>query len=268
MHKSKGSQLFLLLLFSIAATCATLVFVFSKDSISVPFTTFLIIYAASAFYVLYQVCVSKAYQLGEISRLYPLTVLSPVFVPLWAIFFLGEQINLGIAIGIGISTFGAIIVKQTSFAPSELWSIFSRKNMYKGAGFALMASLMYSIGSVFDKAKIAEFSLIPYLWVLLCCMAGNMLLYSLIFERASFSEIRTLPWKRVLFAGILGYASFFTFRYALQHIDVSIAVPLRTSSILFAVLLGIFFAQESFTKQKFIGVSTIILGIVMIQLSA
>lgn len=267
MHKSQGSRLFLLALFCVAACCSFFVFLLSPHSISIPFPTFIIIYAASVFFVLYQICVAKAYEKGEISRMYPLTVLSPVFVPVWAVLFLNESPSIGVLVGIFITTIGAIAMKQTSFSWHAFGEIFSRKNMYQGAGFALTASLMYSIGSVFDKARIADFSLFPYLWILLTCMACNMLVFTLIFDRAIFKDIPSLPWKRVLFAGILGYLSFFTFRYALQQVDVSVAVPIRTSSIVFAVILGFLLAKEQLSKAKIIGISAIIIGILIIHVS-
>ena len=267
MHKSHGSRLFLMVLFIIAATCASIVFLFSTQTIELNFVGCGIIYIASAFYVLYQIFVSKAYEKGEISRMYPLTVLSPIFVPIWAFIFLHEHITIGVITGIIISTIGAILVKQTHISWKSFFGVFLQKYEYKGAGFAILASLMYSIGSVFDKSRIADYSLIPYLWVLLTSMALNMIIFSLIFERSVFTEISKISWKYVGIAGILGYASFYTFRAALQHVDVSVAVPIRTSSILFAVFLGVIFAHEKLTKNNTIGVTTIINSILIIKFS-
>ncbi len=268
MHRSGGSRLFLMLLFSIASVFATINFLFHEDSISLDWRSFFMIYSASVFYVLYQISVTKAYERGEISKLYPLTVLSPIFVPILATIFLKEHLNAGIILGILVTASGAIIVKQTSLNPRELKQLFSVQGNYKGAGFAILASVLYSVGSVIDKSKIGEFHLDPYLWILLSCMAVNMFLFALFFERETFKEFKSIKWKAVTIAGFFGFISFYTFRFALKHVDVILAVPIRQSSIFFAILLGVLFAKEKLTVNKVVGVLVIISGIILINFSA
>ena len=268
MHKFGGSRLFLMLLFSIASLFATVNYLFHDESILLDWQSFLTIYSASVFYVLYQISVTKAYERGEISKLYPLTVLSPIFVPILATIFLKEHLNAGIMIGILITASGAIIVKQTSLNPRELKHLFSVQGSYKGAGFAIFASILYSVGSVIDKSKIGEFHLDPYLWILLSCMSINMFLFALFFERETFKEFKSIKWKAVTIAGFFGFVSFYTFRFALKHVDVILAVPIRQSSIFFAILLGVLFAKEKLTVNKVVGVLVIISGIILINFSA
>lgn len=266
VHNSGGSRLFLLLMFFVAAICASVMYGFHFSQISIDVTTFLLIYGASLFYILYQIFVSKAYEHGEISRLYPLSVLSPILVPIWAVFFLHEQINVGIIIGICISTCGAMFMKQKSFS-LDFADLFTKKNLYKGAGYAITASVMYSVGSVFDKSSVGKFDLIPYLWFLLTCMTLNLVAYSVFFERIIFKEFSNISWWRLFVAGVVAYVSFYTFRAALQHMPVTVAVPIRTTSIVFAVLLGVFFVKEKITAIKIFGASTIVLGIIIINFS-
>ncbi len=265
MHSSGGSKLFLLLMFLIAACTSVIILLFSQHAIHIPLTHCITIYAASLFYVLYQISVSKAYEKGEISRLYPLTVLSPVFVPIWATFFLQETISRGVLIGIIITILGTISIKQKSY--TNIRHYFSKENSYKGAGIAILASIFYSFGAVFDKASIESFELSSYLAVLLTCMALNMLIINIIFDKHIFSHVRTIRTIPVLAAGIIAYISFYTFRVALQHVDVSIAVPIRVSSVLFAVILGLTFGKEHISRNTIIGIFTIISGIVIINFS-
>ncbi|MFO7868858.1 MAG: EamA family transporter [Bacteroidales bacterium] len=267
MHSSGGSRLFLLIMFFIAAGAANISFLFSNASITISFIQFIQIYTASAFYVLYQIAVSKSYEKGEISRLYPLTVLSPMFVPIWAGFFLNERIVLLTIIGIIITVIGAIIIKQKHISLRHLKTSLAKENSYHGAGYALLASVFYSIGSVIDKSSIMHFSLSPYLWILLSCMAFNMLIFNLIIDKNICSQIRSIHILPVISAGLIAYISFYTFRVALQHVNVSIAVPIRVSSVIFAVLLGLFFGKELISQNKIIGISTIIIGILIINSS-
>ncbi|MDA3882002.1 MAG: EamA family transporter [Bacteroidales bacterium] len=265
MHSSGGSRLFLLFMFLIAACTSGIALLFSQQTIHIPFTHCITIYAASLFYVLYQISVSKAYEKGEISRLYPLTVLSPIFVPIWAFLFLQETISGGVLIGIIITILGAISVKQKQKSYTNIRYFFSKQNSYKGAGIAILASIFYSFGAVFDKASIEHFELLPYLAVLLTCMAVNMLIINIILNKNIFSHVRTIRAIPVLAAGLIAYISFYTFRVALQHVDVSIAVPIRVSSVLFAVILGLTFGKELISRNKIIGIITIISGILIIN---
>ncbi len=267
VHKSGGNRLFLLLMFVVAAISASVVYGFNFEFFTFSFKTFAIIYAASLFYILYQVFVSKSYELGEMSRLYPLSVLSPVLVPIWAVLFLHEQLSVSIVIGICLSTAGAMIMKQKSLRSMEFADLFTKRNLYAGAGYALTASLMYSFGSVLDKFSVGLFNLIPYLWLLLTCMTLNLFIYTLLFENKVFASYKTIAWNRLIIAGVAAYISFFTFRAALQHVPVSVAVPIRTSSIVFALLMGVLFVGEKINTIKIIGITTIIIGIVIINIS-
>jgi drug/metabolite transporter (DMT)-like permease len=192
-------------------------------------------------------------------------VLSPVFVPIWAFIFLQETISGGVLIGIIITILGAISVKQNSY--TNIRHFFSKQNSYKGAGIAILASIFYSFGAVFDKASIESFELSPYLAVLLTCMALNMFIINIIRNKHIFSQIRTIRVIPVVAAGLIAYISFYSFRVALQHVDVSIAVPIRVSSVLFAVILGITFGKELISRNKIIGIITIISGILIINFS-
>lgn len=268
VHKSGGSRVFLLAMFLGATIIAAALFLLSRATIQLSLSAFFILYAASLFYVLYQFFVSKAYERGEISRLYPLSVLSPMIVPVWAFVFLKESLSVGVIIGIVFTTLGAIIMKQKKLSVREFLLIFSKENLYAGAGFALIASLMYSFGSVLDKYSIVHFDLFSYLFVLLLCMTINLLVLTVIFEqtpvRASISRISL--WH-LFAAAIAAFVSFWSFRAALQHIPVSVAVTIRTLSILFALIIGIIFFKERVNSIKIISSILIILGISGINIS-
>jgi len=140
---------------------------------------------------------------------------------------------------------------------------FSRD--YRAARWAFAASFMYAIGSVFDKSRIGEFNLLVYMNLILTFMSVMLLTYSALFERQAVGRFFSRHFKPVLIGGASLFLSFLLFRYALQHIYVSIAVPVRLSSIVFAVLLGVFVLREKITRKKLAGVAIVILGILFIQ---
>jgi len=140
---------------------------------------------------------------------------------------------------------------------------FSRD--YRAARWAFAASFMYAIGSVFDKSRIGEFNLLVYMNLILTFMSVMLLTYSALFERKAVTRFFLNHFKPVLIGGASLFLSFLLFRLALQHVYVSIAVPVRLSSIVFAVLLGVFVLREKITRKKLAGVVIVILGILIIQ---
>ncbi|MCP4216486.1 MAG: EamA family transporter, partial [bacterium] len=238
-----------------------------EDYKTIPWHYVPYVYAASLFYILYQIFTSKAYEKGQISKFYPLTVLSPIFIPFWAYLFLGERINVLVGLGILSALVGAILVKANSLTLTEFKKIFTLDTEYIGARFALGASLMYSFGSVLDKSKIAEFSLPSYLAILLTSMTINGFVFYFIRKK---NDTRIFPyfgkhWKAIAIAGASLIMSFYTFRIALRAVPVSIAVPVRLVAIIFAILLGVVLLKEKLKPQNLLGSLVIIAGILLIN---
>lgn len=264
MLKAKGNRTFLTQMFLVAFTCAAIFSIVFKQFHSILFTDLLIIIGAAFFYVLYQVFVAKAYQYGNVSTNYPLTVMSPIFVPIWAALFLHETLTTISIVGIFFTVLGAIVIKSNKLNLRGWGRVFVRSDATKGAVFALTASLFYSFGSILDKARIASLSLPFYLFVLLSAMTTGMLFYTLMFEKEPiFSKFKS-QWWLVSIGGMAMFASFFFFRDALVHLPVSVAVPVRLTSILFGLLFGYFVLKEKLTLTNWVGAFLIIVGIVLV----
>ena len=266
MRKSGGSRAFLVCMFTIGGLTAAAVVVATGNYRNIPWHNVPYIYGASFFYILYQVFVSRSYEHGNISTHYPLTVLSPVFIPIWAYFLLSEKISFVTGSGIIITILGAFMVKLNAFTWAEIKKMFQFSRDYRGARFALAASFMYSFGAIFDKSKIASFDIVTYIGFILCFMSANLIIYSLVWEKQKFKSYVSKHWNFILMGGITVFLSFFTFRVALKEVMVSIAVPVRLISIIFAILLGIIILKEKPDIKKLIGSLVIIAGIILVNL--
>ena len=223
------------------------------------------VYLAALFYVMYQLCCSKAYQQGEISALYPLTVLGPVLIPIWAGVFLGERLGTLALLGIGLTVCGAISMKLKSLTRSEARKAFRLHDEYSGARWALAASLVYSVGAIFDKASVQNFSGTTYLAFILSLMTVNMLVaLSLSKDREKQAPHLPFAWKSMLLGGVALYLSFMFFRVALKEVYVSIATPIRQVSILFAMGFGAVILKERINRNKLAGASLILSGVLLL----
>ena len=144
--------------------------------------------------------------------------------------------------------------------------VFRLSKDYKGARFALAASLMYSFGAIFDKSKIASFNIVTYIGFILLFMALNLIIYTVIFQKQSVKSYLPKHWQFILLGGLTVFLSFFTFRVALKEVMVSVAVPVRLISIVFAIMLGIIILKEKPDIKKLIGSLVIIGGIILVNL--
>ncbi len=261
-----GSRTFLTWMFIVSTVFAGVFTIVSGGYREIPWRFIPYVYGAAFFYTFYQVFVSQSYERGNISKYYPLTVLSPIFIPIWAALFLAEKISSITGLGILVTIVGALLVKLNSFSLKEFKKMFGFSKDYIGARFALGASVIYSIGAVFDKSRIASFPLPAYHVILLGFIAVNGCLYSHFVEKEALVPYFKKNWKAVTLAGFIVFLSFLTFRVALRVVPVSIAVPVRQVAIVFAILLGVFSLKEKFRLSSLIGSLIIILGIVLVNL--
>lgn len=264
--KKQGKDPYFLPGFFLIATGIAWANVLREGGLSdVPWNDLPMVYMAALFYVMYQMFCNKAYQLGDISSLYPLTVLGPVLIPIWAGLFLSEYLGWQAISGIGLTFLGAACIKLKSISWMELKKAFGLHGDYAGARWALSASVVYSVGAIFDKASVGLFDGTSYLAFILLFMTLNMLV-ALLFRRQR-SAVSFSAWLPVLLGGVALYLSFMFFRVALKEVFVSIATPIRQVSILFAMAFGVAFLKERISRSTLFGALLIISGVFFLALA-
>lgn len=264
--KTRGKDPYLLPGFFFVATLVAWGDVWRHDGLGVFATGDLpMIYLAALFYVMYQMFCAKAYQMGDISALYPLTVLGPVLIPIWAWLFLSEHIGVLASVGIALTFVGAACIKLKTLSWDEVKKALGWHGDYAGARWALAASFVYSIGAIFDKASVGRFEGSSYLAFILSFMTLNMLV-ALIFskQRPLVKGANLLP---MILGGLALYWSFMLFRVALKEVFVSIATPIRQMSIIFAMGFGFILLKEKIQHTTLLGAVSIICGVCLLALT-
>lgn len=269
IKKSGRNAFFLPSLFCVAALIAWGCVWHEGGIGEVPWEKLPTVYLAALFYVMYQLCCSRAYRLGEISALYPLTVLGPLLIPVWAGLFLGEHLPWLAILGIGLTVIGAIVVKLKQLSLKEAGKAFGWHGDYAGARWALAASLVYSVGAIFDKACVAHFSGTSYLAFILLFMMVNLGVTLALPGHVNRRGFRPASHSvfPILIGGLALYLSFMFFRVALKEVYVSLATSIRQVSILFAMSFGVFFLKEEMNYAKWIGAMLILGGVTLLAWS-
>jgi drug/metabolite transporter (DMT)-like permease len=226
---------------------------------------YLLLAAGAAFcFVLYHWFTGKAYREGDLSITYPLAQTSMLYVPIWGVLLLGEQLSTAGVTGILLIVAGAYSIQLRRLSLGELLRPF-RKLGDRSVQFALLAGLAYSVGAIIDKQGVNSYSAYHFTYILVLFMFGYM---SLNLLRPCYRGRVLAEWrnsrKLVLWSGPVMLGSFLTFRYGLQLSPVSYAVPLRQVSLLVGVLIGIFFLGESFGRMRLASTGFILAGVFFI----
>lgn len=213
-------------------------------------------FIASIFFSTYHILVSSAYKYSDVSLVYPLTTASPFFIVIWAVIFLKEHLTVMGLSGIILTVLGTAVLNRTK----GKWGEFG-----KGAAFALAAAFFYSFGALMDKKGVSGANFILYVYSMSLFMTMFIFVYSIRSGEITFNYVKKEKWW-VIFAGIVVFASFISYRYGLNMVNLSYASALRQVSALFGAVMGIIFFKEKLTVYKVLGTLIIMAGIMLIKI--
>jgi drug/metabolite transporter (DMT)-like permease len=217
---------------------------------------------------LYMYWMSRAYEHGDLSLVYPIARSTPAFLPLLAVPLLGESLSPGGALGIGVVVCGIWLVYG-----ARRWTL--RTLAEPAARFAFLtlgASVVYSL---LDKAAMRELasatwtSPVPQAVVLsvLLFVAYLLAFAPLVLHRrggrALWNAARRDLSKASL-AALVSFASYTLILAALRTAPVSYVVAVRQSSVLFAVVLGVILLGERPGRERVVGAAFTVAGVALI----
>lgn len=210
---------------------------------------------AGIFFSAYHLFLSLSYKTEDVSKVYPITTSSPIFVLLLAVFILGEKITMigfsGILTVIfGIFVLNSITIKKLSFT--------------KGVFFALLASIMYSFGAIIEKTGVGKGNIFLYIYSVTFFMTLFLFLYS---KNSSSGHLTYFikNIKQLFPASVVLYFSVITYRFGLETVNVSYATSIRQINALFGVILGAIFLREKDTGRRLVASIIILVGIFFIK---
>ncbi len=217
---------------------------------------------------LYFYWLTRAFEHGDLTLVYPIARSTPAFLPLVAVPVLGEQISPGGIAGIAVVVAGMWIVQ---LGPTlRLGAFLSPAARF--ATLTLAATVVYGLA---DKAAMEELARGPWsspvpraLSYYAMLTLGSTLLFSpAVLARRGLRVVRDGARRNLLPASIaagLGIVGYGLILKALETAPASYVVAARQSSVLFVLVLGIVQLRESPGRARVLGGVATVLGVGLI----
>jgi uncharacterized membrane protein len=231
-----------------------------------PITALPFLVVSSVAEVLYFLSLGKAYELGDLSIVYPLARSSPLFLVVLTVIVLNESISAYGWIGIASIIIGIYVIHMEQLSIRDflkpLISLRSRASQY-----ALLTALCTSVYSISDKLGVTAVSPIAYaLWLDIFI---TLFLTPIVLVRQGWTSMLH-EFKNhgfiIIGSGFLMRIGYILVLIAMSFTQVSYILSVRQVSIVIGVALGVRVLSESYGKIRLLGSSIILFGIVILGL--
>jgi len=225
------------------------------------------IFATGIIHTFYFFFVGNSYERGDFSMVYPLARgFGPFWVPILAVVFLREQLNLPGIIGIALVVVGIYVIHLKSISLKAVFKPFAAIRS-SASIWALLTGCTIAAYSLVDKVGVKSVHPAVYIYFMFCISLLFLTPCVLIKER----RVLIAEWKinkgPIMVVGFLVVFTYLLILFAMQTSNVSYVVAAREVSIVFSALFGVLWLKESHREARLIGAFLIALGVALIGLS-
>lgn len=172
----------------------------------------LIVASGVAWFALYNLALNEAERHVDAGTAAMLTNLGPIFIALFAAFFLGEALPPRLVAGIAIAFGGAVVIGLATSQAGQ-----GSSSSLLGIVLSVAAALLYALGVTFQKPALRNVSPLQVTWV--ACLTGWVI--CLVFAPTLATELGTADPTRIAWLVYLGVfptaIGFLTWTYALSR---------------------------------------------------
>ncbi len=241
---------------------------------AIPKALWLFVLVSGFLHGVYILALSKAYEGGDISYVYPIARSAPALVPVAAFLIIGETISLRGGVGIFIVVLGVLALQFRGHGRSELLA-FKRAVLRKDSVWAfvtLSAVVSYSLVDKAAMVALSEVTAIPpamrgpcffMLQVIFCyLLLGG---YMAATRKLKLKAVWTGQWRQIIVAAVGTMASYSLILHVMQANPVSYIVSLRQSSVLLAVLVGWLVLKEPYGIYRLVTSGVMLVGFYLVS---
>lgn len=212
----------------------------------------------------YFLALSRAYDAGDLSVVYPVARSAPLFVAVAGALFLGDPLSGAGLVGILLVLAGVYILHLKSL---KLSSLLEPLRSFRGPafGFALIAAIGTTAYSLSDKAAVSRVD--PVLYDLWLEFAITLVLLPIILRGRGWSNITNewrRGWKSITLAGALMRGGYLLVLVAMTLAPVGYLLAFRQVSVVIGALLGLTLLGEGYGAPRILGSAAIFSGVYVI----
>jgi drug/metabolite transporter (DMT)-like permease len=238
----------------------------------VPRSVWLLLLAAGPVHAAYLYWMSRAFQHGDLSLVYPISRSTPALMPLLAAPLLGERISPLGALGIAVVVAGIWLVHG-----ARRWRVaLLLEPAARFAFLTLAATVAYSL---IDKAAVAELARAPWqsrvpraiVYSILLSNAHAVCFAPLVLRARGAAALRNTAraeLRGATTASLVSFAGYTLILAAFASAPVSYVVAVRQTSVLFAVGLGVWMLGERPGRERVWGAVATVAGVALIALAS
>ncbi|MBT5306574.1 MAG: EamA family transporter [Candidatus Scalindua sp.] len=204
----------------------------------------------------------KAIKVSPLSLTLPFLSLTPVFLIGTSYIILGERPDKSGFIGIVLVVIGAYLLNVHTISRGLL-EPFKTIAKEQGSVLMIIVAFTFSIGACIGKIAVQHSS--PIFFSVVYSFLLSLFLFLVIsFRNKQFlSKVTSRPILFLLI-GILITIMIITHVKAINLVEVAYMVSVKRLSILFGVIYGVVFFKETNIKERLLGATVMVSGIIMI----
>ena len=215
--------------------------------------------AGVALHIGYQLFLLAAYRAGDLTQVYPLARGSaPLLVALVSVLFLG--------VALAPLQVGAVVVIALGIMSMSLVRRADGQRNARAAGLALATGLFIAAYSLVDGlgARAANTALGFYGWAAI----GNAALFAVLVAVRHPPTLRsavTQGWRTLLVGGGASFAAYALVVWSFTQAPIALVAALRETSIVFALLIGVFALGEKLDLARVVSTMLTLAGVAMLR---
>ncbi len=209
----------------------------------------------------YQWFLLQSYRTGDLTHVYPIARGSaPLFVAAVSVLFLGVQLD-----GLALLAIATVVAGIMSLA---LVRQHNGPQNRKAALFALVTGMFIAAYSLVDGfgARLSGTSLGFYAWLAI----ANGGLMGLYLWQVAPQSLRAIPGPgraTLLLGGGASFVAYSLVMWAFTQAPIALVTALRETSIVFALLIGVFFLKERLSLLKVAATFTTLIGAALLRIA-
>jgi uncharacterized membrane protein len=217
---------------------------------------------------LYFLSLSRAYELGDLSLVYPLARSSPLFITVVAVVLLGEKVTPWGYVGILLIVLGVYMIHLRGLSSGEL-AMPLRSLGSRASQFALLTAVWTTMYSLSDKLGVAIMDPVVYAFWLEPFIL--LIMTPVVIWRRGWGTVAQ-EWRmakvRVTVAGFLTRFGYILVLVAMSLVQVSYILALRQVSVVLGALAGVLLLKERYGRVRILSSAIIFIGVYILGVLA